>query len=209
MTSPFTQRISDAMPPDDEMVIGTVVSGNPLTVSARGGTIEDVGRLSSAAYDTGQPVALIRQDSTWLALGSVIGSTGSGLALTNIQQVMCNALLGLTAAEQDVPGTTITFTTTSPNATVVALWFGDYEVIAAATAVGTTMLRIDGVTFVTPAAIFQDVTTGNRGTVGQVDIRTVTPGTHTALLRANRVGGADGQLRLNAQHTTLLLAVFQ
>jgi len=83
------------------------------------------------------------------------------------------------------------------------------EVLAAATAVGTTMLRIDGVTAAAPAAIFQDVTTGNRGTMGQADVRTLGPGPHTAILRANRVGGADGQLRLNPQHTTLLLVVLQ
>jgi hypothetical protein len=206
----FPQKIVDSMPSDNEMVIGEVVSGNPLTVTARGATIEGVGRLGTTGLTAGDPVVLLREESTWLALGKVISGGTTGLGLTSIQKVFQTpGVLGLTAVEQDVPGTTINFTTTSPAALVLAIWFADYEVIAAATAVGVTMLRIDGATNATPAATFRENAAGERGTTGQLDLVTVAPGSHTAILRANRAGGADGQLRLDPNHTTLLLAVFE
>jgi hypothetical protein len=205
----FPEAIVSQMPPDDELVIGTVTSGNPLTVNVRGGSVQP-GRLSTTGLTVGDPVALIRQDATWLALGKMIAGTATGLSLTSLQMsTQGPGALGLVAAEADVPGTTITFTTTAPNALVFAIWFGDYEAIAANTATGVTMLRLDGVTLSSPAATWRVDAINSRGTTGNADLRTVTPGSHTALLRANRSGGADGTLRLNQLHTTLTLAVFE
>lgn len=208
MTQPLPQKIIEAMPSDNEMVIGTVVSGNPLVVNVRGGE-QSPGRLSTAALAAGDPVLLLRQEATWAALGKVISGNSTGFGLTGLYMSASNAILNLTAVEQDVPGTSITFTTTSPAANVVAIWFGDYDVSVVATATGVTMLRIDGVTLPAPAATYRQATAGDRGTTGQADLRTVPPGTHTAILRANRSGGLDLQLRLLASHTTLLLAVFE
>lgn len=208
MTQPFPQKISDAMPPDNEMVIGTVISGNPLTVNVRGGE-QTPGRLSTTGLTAGDPVVLLREDATWLALGKVIAGTATGLGLTSLNWAQSNAILGLTAAEQSISGTTINFTTTSPSAFLVAVWFADYEVIAASTATGVTMLRVDGVTNASPAATWKQLVNTERGTTGNVSLTTLTPGSHTAVLRANRVGGADGQLRIDNLHTTLLLAVFE
>jgi len=209
MTQPFPQKIQDAMPADNELVIGTVVSGNPLVVNARGGE-QTPGRLSTTGLVANDTVALLREGATWLVLGKMIGGDATGLGLTSLHiATQGPGVLNLTAAEQDVPGTTINFTTTAPAANVVAFWFGDYEVIAASTATGVTMLRIDGVTNAVPAATFRENALGERGTTGQFDLFTVGPGDHTAILRANRVGGADGQLRLDQSHTQLLLAVFE
>lgn len=206
----FPQKIVEAMPSDNEMVIGTVVSGTPLTVNVRGGNIKP-GRLSTTGLSAGDPVALIREGETWLALGRMVSATtATGLGITSIQRsFQTPGVLGLTAVEQDVQGTQINFTTTSPAALVLAIWFADYEVIAAATAVGVTMLRVDATTNASPAATFRGNTTGERGTTGQADLVVVSPGAHTAILRANRAGGADGQLRLDPLHTTLLLAVIE
>jgi hypothetical protein len=207
MTLP--EQIKNILPPDDELVMGVVVSGNPLTVNVRGDNLQP-GRLSTTGLTTGDTVALIRQDATWLALGKMITGSATGLSMTSLQMsFLTPAVLGLVAAEADVPGTTITFTTTAPNAVVFAIWFGDYEANAANTATGVTMLRIDGVTLASPAATWRIDAVNSRGTTGNADIRTVTPGSHTAILRANRVGGADGTLRLNPLHTTLTLAVFE
>lgn len=205
----FPQKIADAMPSDNELIIGTVVDGDVLTVNARGGNITP-GRLSTTGLAVGDPVAMLREGETWLALGKMISNSSTGLGLTSLHiATQGPGVLGLTAAEQDVPGTTINFTTSSPAANIVAWWVGDYEVIAASTATGVTMLRIDGVTNSTPSATFRGNTLGERGTTAQFDLLTVTPGDHVAILRANRAGGADGQLRLDQSHTQLLIAVFE
>jgi hypothetical protein len=208
MTNTVAGAVEEVMPPDDELVFGTVLSGNPLTVRTRGGDVP-AGRLNGTAADAGDPVAMIRQDATWLMLGSTLAAGAPGFGITFVQRVAQDpGVLNLTAAEQDVPGTTVTFTTSAAVATVVAVWFADYQVLVAATATGVTMLRLDGVTDPT-AATWRDSTAANRGTTGQANVLTVGPGTHTAVLRANRAGGADGQLRLNPLHTSLLLVVLQ
>ena len=209
MTSSIAAAVEGVLPSDNELVIGVVTSGNPLAVSVRGGSPEGVGRLSTTGLSTGDNVALIREGATWLALGKMISKTDTGLGLTSINMSAASAALPLTAVEQDIPGTTINFTTTAPQAYVVAWWFADYEVVAIATATGTTMLRIDGTTNAAPAAIVKQLSATERMVIGQADLLRVAPGPHVAILRANRVGGADGQLRTNAQHTTLLLAVFE
>lgn len=201
--------VDDVLPPDNELVMGVVTSGNPLAVSVRGGNPAGVGRLSTTGLTAGDNVALIREGGTWLALGKMISGSAGGLGLTSLNMSAASAVLPLTGVEQDIPGTTINFTTTSATASLVAVWFADYEVLVAATAVGTTMLRVDGVTMASPAAIFKQLTATERLVIGQADLLQLPPGPHTAVLRANRVGGADGQLRTNAAHTTLLLAVFE
>jgi hypothetical protein len=208
MTAPLPAAIANVLPSDNELVMGTVVSGNPLTVNVRGAN-QRPGRLSTTAPSVGDTVALLREGATWLTLGKMIAGTATGLSLSSLQMSASNANLGLTAVEQDVPNTSLTFTTTSPNAIVFGLWFADNQALGANTATGTTMLRIDGVTLAAPAAIWRADVVNYRGTVGNADLRTVTPGSHTAILRANRAGGADGTLQLVAQHTTLILAVFE
>lgn len=204
----FPEMIADAMPPDNEMVIGTVVSGNPLTVNVRGAT-QTPGRLSTTGLATGDTVALIREGATWLALGKMISGSSGGLGLTSLHMSAATANLNLTAAEQSVAGTTINFTTTSAQAFLVAWWFADYEVIAASTSIGATKIRVDGVTNTANAANCRQTVVGDRATTAQADLQVLAPGSHTAVLRANRILGADGQLRVNLGHTTLTLAVFE
>lgn len=205
----FPEKISEAMPTDNELVIGTVTGINPLTISARGGPIEGVGRVSTTGLAQGDPVALLREGATWLAFGKVVSTETTGLGLTTLRWVQSTAILNLTAVEQDVAGTTVSFATSAPAANVVAVFVGDFETIAAATATGVLSLRVDGVTMPTPMSIYKDATSGNRNTCAQVVMFTVSPGSHTAVLRGNRVGGADGQVRLNNAHTTLFMAVFE
>lgn len=66
------------MPPDDELVAGVVTSISPLQVSVRGAVIEP-GTLGSYIPNVGDPVQMLRQDATWLALGSSV----SGADATN------------------------------------------------------------------------------------------------------------------------------
>lgn len=79
MTSPFTQRISDAMPSDNELVLGTVTSVNPLVVNARGGPVNSPGTLGSYIPGLGDPVQMIREGATWL----ILGPSASGADATN------------------------------------------------------------------------------------------------------------------------------
>lgn len=74
----FPQRISAAMPADNEQVVGIVASLNPLTVNVRGGTVVNPGTLGSYVPGVGDTVQMLRQDATWL----VLGASGSGADAT-------------------------------------------------------------------------------------------------------------------------------
>lgn len=206
----FPDKITDAMPPDNEMVIGTVVSGAPLVVNARGGDITGAGRLSSAGVAVGDPVALIRQDATWLMLGKLIGASGNGLGITNVLQQPVTVITPLVAAAVDLPGTTITFNTVAPRALMIALWICFYESVGVVNTIGICNLRVDGVTNVSPQAIFSNAgLADSEATIPACSLTTLGPGAHTVVLRANRVGGADGNLRIDNLHSNLLIVTLE
>lgn len=209
MAKTLAQRISAAIPHAGEVIVGTVTSGNPLVVSARGGPINGAGRLLGAGVNVGDPVALIRQDATWLVLGKTVSAAGSGLGITNIFMSACNLAISLTAVEQDVSGTSITFTTQAPSATILAVWFADFESLGANTTSGEVRLSVDGVTALAPVATTRATVATDRHTAGQMDMFTVNAGSHTLLLRTVRVSGTDGTLRINQNNTTLTVVVLQ
>ena len=64
------QKIVDAMPSDNEMMIGVVTGVTPLEVALRGATVSP-GILSSYSPTIGDNVAVLREESTMLALGAV------------------------------------------------------------------------------------------------------------------------------------------
>jgi hypothetical protein len=73
--------VRGALPPDNELVSGVVVSVNPLAVSVRGGIVtRSLGVLGSYVPAVGDTVQMLRQDATWLILGS--GGTGADASLT-------------------------------------------------------------------------------------------------------------------------------
>lgn len=75
MTLP--EAINDALPPDDNLRMGVVATVHPLTINVQG-TAVPAGALSSYTPIVGDPVALFRQESTWLCLGRTTNSvTGS------------------------------------------------------------------------------------------------------------------------------------
>lgn len=204
----FPAKISDKMPPDDEMVMGTVVDGDPLTVDVRGQLINP-GRLSTTGITVGDSVALLRQDATYLTLGKMISGSSGGLSLTSIQMFSASANVSLTAALQAVPGTLGTITTSSPTATVLFLWTAEFEVIAANTALGVCRINVDGSSIALPSANFRADTTGGRASVNQQSLRNLAPGSHEVFLDVFRLGGADGTIRIDSGHTNLLVVVFE
>jgi hypothetical protein len=76
MTLP--QAIQEALPPDDNVRIGTVLTRFPTTVDVQG-TAVPAGSLSSYTPIVGDVVLLIRQDSTWCILGRTT-SPATGLS---------------------------------------------------------------------------------------------------------------------------------
>lgn len=103
----FPEAITDRMPPDDELVAGVVTGIGPLQVSVRGATIEP-GTLGSYIPVVGDPVQLIRQDATWL----VLGSSASGVDATNsVVSFADNTIATSTASGTyvNVTGAVVTF----------------------------------------------------------------------------------------------------
>jgi hypothetical protein len=64
----FPDAIQDAMPPDDNVRIGTVLTRFPTTVDVQG-TPVICGALASYTPIVGDVVLILRQDSTWCILG--------------------------------------------------------------------------------------------------------------------------------------------
>lgn len=189
--------------------IGRVDSVFPLVISAEGVPFEDVGLLGSYGPALGDTVALLGQSTavgsdpaSWLALGSLTGGS-SGRGISALLGSQSNATLNLTSAVQSVGGTSVTFQTARPNATILVSWTADFEVIGAVVTTGVCFLYVDGVAQSRQAVMQMPVAaTSGRWTCGQTALVTLaTAGDHTINLRGQRVGGADNQIRLNPVHT--------
>ena len=207
---PLPTAITATGASNNRLRIGAVTEANPLTVDVQGGQFFP-GKLSSYVPTIGDPVALLQQDQTWLALGSVLSGGATGLTISQVAIGRSSVNVNLTGAFQTITGTERNVTTTNPNALVVCVWSGDFEAIGTTATTGFTGVLINGATQ-TEAALYNSGGTqsGGRSTVSQVAIYTVTvPGTQSVYLRAARTGGADGNLRLNAIHTALLTVVLE
>ena len=83
MTDPLAATITAQQPLDNGMRIGIVAAVSPDVIVTVGGAEVAAGKLGSYQPALGDNVALIRQDSTWLVLGS-----------TNDLQTLKNVILG-------------------------------------------------------------------------------------------------------------------
>lgn len=72
------QSIVEALPSDNELVIGVVADVTPLLVNTRGAQISP-GILGSYSPTVGDNVAMIREEATYLALGAVRDIAGGGV----------------------------------------------------------------------------------------------------------------------------------
>lgn len=79
MTMPFPATIADTRPSDNGLRIGVVAQSSPLQVNVQGGLVENPGVLGGEQFAVGTTVALLRQDQTWLVLGSVATSDVVGM----------------------------------------------------------------------------------------------------------------------------------
>lgn len=79
MSDDISQAVSDTLPPDDELVSATVAAVDPLALNIRGALVsESLGVLGSYVPVLGDVVSVLRQDATWL----VLGSTEAGIDAT-------------------------------------------------------------------------------------------------------------------------------
>lgn len=79
MTDPYNEAVHEVLPPDDNMRIGVVTRvANGLLVNVQGADVA-AGHLGSYGPVLGDNVALLRQDETWLVLGSTRGTAGPGV----------------------------------------------------------------------------------------------------------------------------------
>lgn len=108
--SSLTQAVAAALPPDNEMVFGIVTAANPLTVSVRG-ALQNPGTLGSYLPAVGDTVALLRQDATWLCLGSNV-SGGTAATLPSVAAYNAAGVVNSTtsATYANVTGITAAFT---------------------------------------------------------------------------------------------------
>lgn len=211
MTQPraVTKAAQDQMPSDNELVIGTVTSGSPLTVNVRGQSINP-GRLSTAEIMTNGTVALLREKGTWLALGQIIGANGvGGLGITQIVYAEASGTLALTAADQPVPGMSVNVTTTNPNAMLLCFWTTEFITLAANTSTSNCQLYLDGVAQNNQGATQRADTTQQRGTYGTFNwFAAGTPGIHT-IVAQGRTSGGVGIAQINNSNTNLLVVVIE
>lgn len=135
----------------------------------------------------------------WLAGQRV---TASKLSVTTLQAAASSALLP-TTTETDIPGATLTFTTTRSNVQVTVIAVADIESIGVA-ADGIVVVRLDLNGFArSEQVLWQGNGDENRSTCAGVWEFTLTQGTHTVKLTGDRSGGADGENRINSVHTTI------
>lgn len=121
----------------------------------------------------------------------------------------CTVATTVNAAAADVTGASITFTTTTAGATVVAYFTGDHSVtVASAGTVSITFLNIDGVDDNARQGLL-DLRTLTRVTVQQTYKFTLpSAGSHTVKMRCQKTVAA-GTDQLQAGHSVLGLAVYE
>jgi hypothetical protein len=115
--------VTDALPPDDTMRIGTVLSVNPLVVDVQGNPTP-AGWIALAAPIAGKPVALLRLDATWLALGILENTATPSDMDLQVTELTAQSGFVNTAFATGSPACQLTFT--CPSSGQVKITWGGY-----------------------------------------------------------------------------------
>lgn len=99
----FPAAIAAVLPPDDRLRIGVITSVNPLIVDIEGNPTP-TGWISQDAPTVGLPVAVLRQDQTWLTLGMTQGSADSVDAAIQVEE---NTTISAETSTTFIPGTPV------------------------------------------------------------------------------------------------------
>ena len=115
MTQPAAADIKKTYPPDNALRIGEVVSASTgaasRVVSVQNAPV-NAGYILAGSYPQAAPIALVRGESSWLALGRVLDATTAANTQALLQQSITAGSTNyvLTTAFTDIPGLTVTFT---------------------------------------------------------------------------------------------------
>jgi hypothetical protein len=152
------------------------------------------------AYNTGDALLHRYTGSAW---------TTGGKLLTYSNEAHASSLLGTTTVATDIPGATLTFTTTVPNATAIVDAAFDFSKTAHALAASGALL-VDGV-MQTAGCQFSDAANviSERMTLGQTwRVVLASAGSHTCKLQAWK-SAAVGVLNANNPNTKIRVQVFE
>ena len=192
--------------------VGVVDGESPLQISAQGVPFEDVGVLNGALLVAGNPVVLLGQCSeagsdpaSWVALGS---PSPTGLRIVPVEQ---SATQNLPNALTDLPGTTITVTTTLP-ATMCQMWIvADLEVIAANIATAVVRPMVNGVLLGASTQVICEnpvAAAAGRWTLAGRATFTLAPGDHEIKLQGQTAVGVANTFRAVVDTTGYMLNVY-
>jgi hypothetical protein len=190
-------------------IVDAVNSNGTLDVAISGLVVPSLPAIAGGGARVGDTVHIVSYRGALIVLGKV---SRSGLAITSITQAKSSALTACTAAGNNIPGTTINVTTLHDNAAYLALYVGDFTLETTGDATGVVMPVLDGTPISSSSealADFSNLAVSGRVTAGNMNFGTISAaGAHTFLLRATRVGGADDDIIVRAQHTQLTLMMF-
>ena len=127
--------IGAVLPPDNELVVGTVTSVTPFIVTSRGGPINNPGVLGSYRPGLGDPVQMLRQDGTWLVMGASASAVdaAAGLGSYNLPGTADTTALG---TYTNLDPVRFGFVKRLPGSTVIV----DAHVSCYSTAIATSVL---------------------------------------------------------------------
>lgn len=115
----FAIAISDQIPSDNKLRVGTVVSLNPFTVDVQGSEIPVSGCLGQYEPAVGDVVSILREDQTFLVMGEIVPA-GSVHKLPEPIAIRYNATQVITAtAWANHPVAVNTIQMTLPKAAIV------------------------------------------------------------------------------------------
>ncbi len=195
MTSPATD-LQSTYPPNNGLRVGVVdsVASDGAVVVSVSGKVVPIAFLDPAGYVAGAPVAILRGESSWLALG--VPRTYPAQTF----YVASSANVTMTTLAQDITDADITVTVAEATPYHAIAVF-DFAVNTAAATTGVGSLLLDTVALI-GSAICSSVTSVGRWTVTQQWTGTLTAGSHTFQLSALKTG-AGGVLVVNSPSTTL------
>ncbi len=135
----------------------------------------------------------------------------SDVSAIRLAQATATGNVPLTVTPTDVPGATLTVTTTRPTAAAQISATFDFQATGVTATFGVGVINIDGVDITAPQAIWNQSGTAvdARITAAVTYAATLTPGSHVLKLRVFRSGGADGQIRVNSLHTQISALVVE
>lgn len=129
------------------------------------------------------------------------------------QTAVLSSLYTLTTTVSDLPGCTVTKTTPRANSVALVTWTADciLTVAGSTSLLAVVNIMVDGVDQAFPQSLWgpgnQAVQPNTRGTTsGSMTVVLASAGSHTFKLRG-AAASATGQIKLNAQHTSLSVLI--